>query len=64
MKRCTEVLQLIAKRNGVIGYDTPKFDAEFEIVVDPNEGVVSAVSEGDGVRASDGEFDSLLERRD
>ena len=63
LKGCTEVLQLIAKRNGVVGYDTPKFDAEYEIVVENADGLDSQVPE-DGIRASDGAFDSLLSKRD
>jgi len=57
-------MQLIAKKNGVVGYDLPKFEPEYEIIV---EGV-------DDYRVSEGpefprdskapeQFDSLLEQR-
>ena len=50
IKECTNVLQLIAKRNGVIGYDLPKFGAEYEIIIDNAEG--ERVSEGELPRDS------------
>ena len=33
LQECSNVLKLIAKRNGVIGYDDPKFEVEFEILL-------------------------------
>ena len=30
LKGCSDVLQLIARRNNVIGYDLPKFEPEYE----------------------------------
>lgn len=34
LKGCSDVLQLIARRNNVIGYDLPKFEPEYEILIE------------------------------
>ena len=67
LKGCSDVLQLIAKMNGVVGYDLPKFEPEYQIIV---SGVDEdyRVSEGPEfprqTTNANGEFDSLLSERD
>ena len=58
LDRCAAVLKTIAKYNGVVGYDDPKFDAEYEILVEGQAGgPTSRVSDNQSPRLSDGQFD-------
>ena len=58
LDRCAAVLKTIAKYNGVVGYDDPKFDAEYEILVEAQTGgPTSRVSDNQAPRLSDGQFD-------
>ena len=63
LEECAKVLKKIAKYNGVIGYDDPKFDAEYEILVEGQEGNPASRVSDNQQRLSDGQFDHLLGRQ-
>ena len=61
LEECGAVLKKLAKYNGVVGYDDPKFDPDVEILIQNlDETNPPRASDNQAPRKSDEQFDHLL----
>ena len=63
LEECANVLKKLAKYNGVVGYDDPKFDPDVEILIQNLDETNSPRASGNqAARKTEEQFDHLLGR--
>ena len=63
LEKCADVLEYIARMNGIKDYERPKFEPEYDIHIGAEEIDVSADVAGPDMQGKNQQFDSLLSVR-